>query len=350
MRRRAAAVLLVTGWLGAQAAPTPTALLERCRALTPERRAEVVRTLEQRLVRDRNEHLQRIQSSARGAAAYGKPEPSVWFEPSEFAPIAAARHLVAAGTTAHRSNTAGMRPFACLPELHGVVHYDWGRAVAVHGSDELGADQRLENYANGLPPAADQAVARALAVLDQDPRQHRLAAFFEHLYADRQGQVFAGVTLFDAWRAGTVVEMPDTDAIAFARQILGSRAFVSPIPADRRRERLYEQVREAFSEHREYRTLRLALAATYVAAHPTLDATYQDLVPRCHWLWQESGEDPRRLAERLAATKDRTTLLREVDARLQEDSAPAEQRCQELEEMATHLRGLVDADIAGGND
>jgi hypothetical protein len=201
-----------------------------------------------------------------------------------------------------------------------------------------------------LPPAADQAVARALAVLDQDPRQHRLAAFFEHLYADRQGQVFAGVTLFDAWRAGTVVEMPDTDAIAFARQILGSRAFVSPIPADRRRERLYEQVREAFSEHREYRTLRLALAATYVAAHPTLDATYQDLVPRCHWLWQESGEDPRRLAERLAATKDRTTLLREVDARLQEDSAPAEQRCQELEEMATHLRGLVDADIAGGND
>lgn len=348
MRRGPVVCLLVTGWLGAQAPATAT-LLARARELTAERRAEIVRTIEQRLVRDRDEHLQRIQSSARGVAAYASPEPKTWFEPREFAPAAAARHLVAAGSSTHRTATAGMAAFVCLPELHGVVHYDWGRAVAVHAGGEPGADQRLENYSHGLPPAADQALARTLATLDQDPRQHRLAAYFEHLYADRQGQVFAGVTLFDAWSAGSVVEMPDTDAIAFARQILGSRAFVAPIPADRRRDRLYEQVREAFAEHREYRTLRLALAATYVAAHPTLDATYVDLLPRCHWLWQECGEDPRRLAERLAGAKDRTTLLAEVDASLRQDSAPAEQRCRDMEAMAAHLRGLVAAGLDGGD-
>lgn len=334
--------------LAAQAPDPAAALRERCRQLTVERRAEVVRTIEQRLIRDRDDHLQRIQSSARGMAAYGQPRPARWFEPREFAPVAPPRHLVAAGSAAHARATAGMPPFVCLPELHGVVSYDWENGEAVHGGGEPTADQRLENYANGLPPAADHAFARTLAALDQEPQQRRLAAWFEHLYADRQGQVFAGVTLFDAWRSGSVVEMPDVDAIAFAQQILGDRSFVSPIPADRKRDALYEQVRHAFVSHRDYRTLRLALAATYVAAHPRLDPTYTDLVPRCHWLWQECEEDPRRVARMLADAKDRTTLLRDIDAHLEQDSSAAERRCRELEDMAAHLRQLIADELAAG--
>lgn len=354
MRRCAIVILLATVSASARAqesaaVPGPAQLLEAYRKLPPERRAAVVRVVEQRLVRDADDHLQRIQSCAAGAGAYARPEPAPWFEPREFAPVAAARHLVPVSAPAHRTATAGMAPFVCLPELHAVVSYDWRRGVAVHAAGEPGDDQRCENYASGLPPAADHAFARTLAVLDHDPEQRRAAEYFEHLYADRQGQVFAGVTLFSAWYARGVVEMPDTDVIAFARQVLGNRTFVAPIPADQRREKLYQQLRQAFADHREYRTLRLVLAATYVAAHPTVDATYRDLIPRCHWLWQQCGEDPEQVRTWLIRAKDRAGFLREIDARMAVDSTAADGRARDLEAMADHLRHLLATEVARGN-
>ena len=84
-----------------------------------------------------------------------------------------------------------------------------------------------------------------LARLDTDGDQRRLAGFFEQLYADRDGHVFAGISLYEAWYSGRTVEVPDVDAIAFAQRVLRTQSFVSPIPDGRRRDRLYRQIREA---------------------------------------------------------------------------------------------------------
>jgi hypothetical protein len=184
-----------------------------------------------------------------------------------------------------------------------------------------------------------------LQALDTDAEQRTLARYFEHLYADRDGAVFAGVTLYDAWLSRKVVEMPDTDAIAFARGILRTDAYVAPIPGDRRRERLYEKVAAAFARHHEHRTLRLALAATFVAAEPPLPPEWETLARRCHWLWQTCGRDPAAVALRLRDTADRADWVRRTDEALRSDDEPARRHAADLAELAAWLRDCVDHEL-----
>ncbi|HEU4516364.1 MAG TPA: hypothetical protein VFR77_03590, partial [Steroidobacteraceae bacterium] len=89
----------------------------------------------------------------------------------------------------------------------------------------------------------------------------------------------------------------------------------------RRRERLYARISDAYAQHHEHRTMRLALAATFVAANPELDPSWQTLVERAHWLWQTHGRDPKAVAARLHRTPDRAALVREIDAALAKDPA-----------------------------
>jgi hypothetical protein len=214
---------------------------------------------------------------------------------------------------------------------------------------ELGDDERFANYVHGYAPGADQVVAQALEALDTDPQQQKLAAYFEHLYADREGRVFEGVTLFDAWHSGIVVEMPDTDAIAYARSILLTQSFVSPIPADRRRERLYARIKEGFAAHREYRSLRLAAAAALVAAEPRIEVTYEPLCRRSHWLWQKCEYQPKALAQRFNKTPDRTTLLDEIDAAIKAEPDVIDTTREALRATAGFLRALADYELGRAN-
>lgn len=326
-------------------APTPGDLLARCRQLDEAARSEVLRNLERRLARENHDVLQSIQSLQKGRAAYPARSPERWFDPREFAPAAAPRTLVAPSAAGHRRLTAGMQPFVLLPDLACSVGYDWQQGAAVRGDAELGPDQRLANLAHGYAPGADQALAQVLAAIDQDPTQRRLADYFEHRYADRDGAVFAGVSLYDAWRSGRKLEMPDTDAIAYARLLLGTQAYTSPIPADRRRQRLYEKMAAGFAAHHEHRTLCQALAATFLAAEPALDPSWQALVDRCHWLWQTHGRDPAAVAQHLRRAADRSALLQEVDAAMARDFDPVRRHRNALAELAAFLRQCLDQEL-----
>lgn len=351
-----ASLLLVPALLGQEPGtsitppPTATELVTRFRALRLDQREEVMRNLERRLQRSDDDAIQRITARSRGRAAYPSPASPRWFQPADFAPVATPRALVAAGSAAHDAATRGMRPSSCPADLVTGVGFDWGRATVVRTPAHLTLEQSFANLVSGYLPGADEAMAQVLVVLHSDPQQRRLAEYFEHLYADRTGNVFADVTLYDAWNSGVQIEMPDTDAIAFARQILGTRAFVAPLPADRRRERLYEKMREAFTDYREYRTLRQVLAATFVAAEPPVDGAYVNLVPRCHWLWSQCGDDPAVLAKRLAASPDRSSLLKTLDEEMALDATPARRRQTDLLDLALHLRLLAEQEIARAND
>jgi hypothetical protein len=190
-------------------------------------------------------------------------------------------------------------------------------------------------------------VAQILALLDKDPRQRELARFFAHAYADRDGHVFDGISLYRAYYAGKTVEMPDVDAIAFARGILHTDAFVSPIPAGRRRDRLYRQMLDAFAEHRQYRTLREVIAAAFVAARPPLDATYAPLLDRAHYLWAICDWSPEALLPHLQAT-DRAAVLDRVDGTVTSDPVSADRidaARKQLETLATWLRSVAHHEV-----
>lgn len=341
----AAALAAQTTTPAAPPAPTAVDLLARYQKLDKAQRSEVVRNLEKRCQREPHDVLQSIQARQKGRAAYAQPSTVKWFEPREFAPSAAPRSLVPASSGAHRVRTDGMKPFVLVPELHKAVGYDWTIGAPVVRGAELNDDLRIANYAHGFAPGADHALAQVLQALDADPEQRRLADYFEHLYADRDGGVYEGVSLYDAWRSGQTQEMPDTDAIAFARLCLDTRAYLAPIPDNRRRERLYQKMATGFANHHEHRTLRQSLAATFVAAEPSLDPAWQSLVDRGHWLWQKHRRDPAALAEWLAKSGDRSDVLREVDAARKIDDGPGREHRQTLASLADWLRLGLDQEL-----
>lgn len=338
--------LALAGGVAAQDAP-PTAeqLLQRFGRLDRDQRNTVVRNMERRLARLDDDVVQGVLGFDRGTADLGRPQPPAWFDPKEYAPVAAPRHLVAAGTAPHTAATAGMHGFEFLPDLHRAVVYDWGQGKVVPAGSPPADDARFANFVHGYLPGIDHAVARITAALDTDPEQRALAAYFEHLYADRDGAVFARVTLFDAWSSGKVVEVPDVDAIAFARHVLATRSFTAPIPADRRRERLYRKVREAFALHREYRSLRCAAAAAFAIADPNIDAAYVPLVSRCHWLWVQCGGDVARFAASLAQAESRAEWVQEIDAAIKASVEVVDGRRASLRAVAEYLRALADREL-----
>ncbi|MCA8964930.1 MAG: hypothetical protein KDC48_08580 [Planctomycetes bacterium] len=330
--------------------PTAEQLLARLAKLPADTQALVVRNMERRLQRADDDLLQSILTMERGLGSYPAVAAPAWFATKDYAPVATPRQLVAADSPQHRAATRGMRELEFLPDLNAAVVFDWQQGKAAKVGGELSDTKRFANYVHGYAPSADHAVARILEMFDDDPRQRRLGDYFSHLYCDRDGHVFAGVSLFAAWSSGQQIEMPDTDGIAFAQRVLQTRSFTAPLPADRRRDRLYEQIRAAFAEHREYVSLRQCLAATYVCADPKVEATYQPLVRRGHFLWHQCGRDPEALARRLAEAGDRTELLRQVDAAIASQVEVADSVRAELADLQRYLRLVADYELgrAGG--
>ena len=333
---------------GDSATPSPASRLQAYTALVPEQRAAVVRSILRRMQREPHEAVQRIVGRERGLASYAKPAAAAWFDPKVFAPVAPARTLVSQGDGRHRQATAGMQAPRFLTDLRRAVDFDWATGKSVRVGAEPDDDAVFANLARGYLPATDHAVAQILEVLDDEPRQRQLAQWFEHLYADRNGMVFEGVSMFAAWSSGKKLEMPDVDVIAFARTILTTESFVSPIPDGRRRDRIYRQIQDAFAEHRAARSLRLALAAAFVHAQPDLDPAWTALLPRCQYLWARHGFDAGALQKALAGS-DRGKVLDDTDRVLRDDPtarALQEQTRTQLHDVRVWIDELLDTELA----
>lgn len=325
-----------------EAAPPPAAaasqppgadeLIAGFAALDADRQSRVLAAIERRLQLHPDPTIQRIVSLQRGLAAYPAMSPEQYFPPQQYAPPAPARTLVARGAPRHRPVAASFPPPPFLDDLVCGVVFDWTTGKAARLPQQPDTAQRFANLAHGYLPGSDQAVAQVLEALAGPPSPR--TRFFEHLYADRDGHVFAGVRLYDAWYSGRLVEVPDVEAIAFARELLHTQAFVSPISADRRRERLYQKIQDAALQERKYRTLRQAAAATFVAAAPPIDPAYASLVDRFHYLWPTVGHDLQAMAKLIAESGDRDQLLESVDQRLAADPDGWRLRTQDRQQLA----------------
>lgn len=305
---------------------------------------QVVDDIERQLMLDPARHVQAIVSWQRLFSSYPVAEPPTFHDPAKWAKdVPPPRQVVATDTAEHRAVRERIPRLVLLPDLHRAVWYDWGRGVVVRREDPLTPAERFANLLAGYPPAADEALAHLLAALDTDRDQRSVAAYLGHLYADLRGHVYEGVTLYEAWYAEAVVDVPDVDAIPFAREILHTGAYRSPIPAGPRRTRLYELIRDAAFAHRKYRTLRETAAVAALAADPPIDPTYAPLVPRLQLLWMENDGDPDAVAKVLQDTP-REKLLADLDGRIEKDPATwqrLEDDRQALQTMAEHVRALA---------
>ncbi len=294
----------------------------RFAALPAQRQLEVLAAIETRLRADADPSMLRVGRAAQEARDPPKLRPRTFHDPKVFAPVAPPRTVVEPGApqwATVRSDFPAVRP---LRDFTPTIVYDWANGGPARALQAPTPTQRFANFVAGYHPDADAAIAATLLQLDRDADQHVLAHWCEQLYADRDGRVFAGITLYEAWYSRRTVEVPDVDAIAFARTVLITESFVSPIPDGARRDRLYHEIHEAFARHRTYRTLCEAAAAAFVTASPALDPTYLALVDRMHLLWAECDYDVQRLAARLTA-QDRSELLEQLDRRLTEDGDAA---------------------------
>lgn len=327
------------------APPTLADALPRFEALPILRQAMVVRRAEQRLLEDSLPALARIAMFHGGDEAAPERSPLPFFDPEEWTGgVAAARHVIPASDPRHVAVRASAPHIEVLADLHRRLAYDWGRGILVREPKALSFAQRFANLLHGYPPGSDEAFARLQAALDWDASQEPLRAYFEHAYCDLDGGVYDGVTIYEAWYAGTTVNMPDVDVIPFAVKILRDKSYHSPIPADARRERLYAQIRDKALAYRQYKTTIEAAAAAFVRAEPEMDPMYARMVPRFHYLWKVNGDDVARMQGVLTSMRTRDRLIAEVDGTVVSDPDAMEardRRKSELAAMAARVRDVA---------
>jgi hypothetical protein len=305
-------------------------------------RQAVVRVLSRQVQRDPLPVIQRIVSRQKTFDLYPLASHPTWHDPARWAKgVAPQRTPVAAGTPAHAAVRQQIPRVSYLPELRQAVFYDWARGRVVRRAQPLSDEESFANLLAGYPPGSDETVAQALAVLDQGRAFAKVAAWAEHLYADLDAKAYESITLYEAWYSGTIVSVPDVDAVPFAVEILATQAFKSPIPAGPARTRLYQQIAGTMFEYRKYRTLREAAAAAAVAAEPEIDSTYQPLLPRFHYLYAVSNEDHLKVADQLKHLGSREEFLAWADRNVKQSAEAYEQREErkkELQHMAVGIR------------
>lgn len=170
-------------------------------------------------------------------------------------------------------------------------------------------DRLFRNALNGFPPDLDLAEALVEMALD-DGAEREAAAAFGHAYTDRTGNVFTGLTLYDAWASGSNMEMPDIDNLGILHDLTGEwKKFVAPVPGHKQKP-LYNVVGDLFQSIHRHRGLRHALAMTYFSGYPALRDNYGPNLERLHALWDEHESTPEKIFEELPAAKDWEKFLK----------------------------------------
>jgi hypothetical protein len=221
------------------------------------------------------------------------------------------------------------------PELDGIWVYDYGaRELRRHGApDEL--ERIFENALAGFAPELDLATALVELQLDDGAQQKALAAF-DHAYADRDGKVFAGISLYDAHCSGIEIEMPDVDTLGIVHDVLGDwKTWKAPV---REQDSLYARIGELFQDARRHRGLRHALAQTYLVGAPSLRDGYGANLDALHALWESAASMPAELLPRLPDAKGWEAFLDGWLARC--DAEP------ELLRAGVRRRAVLESDAA----
>ncbi len=240
----------------------------------------------------------------RDRGTWPAPEPTPYFDPEVHCPAQPIprQRLDPNSNAAKRAVKLFGQGNAADP-LRRSWAYDWASGEIVMLAEETDPTVLFENAMRGLPPLIDLAEALVLRRLDDGEERVALAAY-AHAYTDRSGNVFPGVTLYDAWSSGREFEMPDVDTLGILHTVYNDwRSYKAPVPANKQKP-LYDKIGEAFLTAKRHRGLREALAANYLRGNALPNDIYKSSALAFNALWEEATGVPEELAKELPKAKD----------------------------------------------
>ena len=176
--------------------------------------------------------------------------------------------------------------------------YNWATGDIERLLDERDPEALFENALLGIPPKTDLAEALLIKRLD-DGSLRNVHLAFAHPYTDRNGSVFPGMTLYDAWGSGSEMEMPDVDVLGVVHDLLDEwKKWVAPVPGGAQK-KLYDEVGKFWLDAYQHRSLREALAANYLRGKAVPNDAYASMTLAFNAKWEEFSSDPEKVIEEL---------------------------------------------------
>lgn len=282
----------------------------------------------------------------RDPGLFAEEPPTPVFDPVVHAPAQPiARRALEPDSAAAQSARKRILGRVSTRRLRSGWRYDYAARDVVRVRDHAALERRFENALAGARPLQDLAEALVERALD-DGEQSKALGAFAHAYTDRTGNVYPGITLYDAWSSGAEIEMPDVDVLGIVHDVLGERSkWKAPVP-DSQHKALYQRVGEVFQDARRHRGLRAALARSYLNGASELEPLYGVCVERLHFAWDEHQSDPRELAKKLPAPNKWNEHLAGLEKRMltaKDGLARARTRIETLARDAAQLRASLTA-------
>lgn len=324
--------------------PDPLALaVEMFRAAAPEQQAAIVEEIRQRVEKSDHEGIRRflrLRDRARRLRSIPYDGPS-FFEHSVYAPIQNPRHFIDVSDPEYQRQYELTRPWESDPPFFAVrVSYSYGENKLLRHTYELTPEHDLLDYLGGNGPDTDLVTAWLESRFDHDRSIDALANYFDHAYCDRIGNCFPGITLYDAFASQNPIEMSDIDVIAYAREILDDDSFVSPIPPNARRQKLYDDIKDGFLRYFRHRTLCEAAAWLYLKPDTVIRPDHEGLRRRLLYLFALEDGDVEAIRRRFQKYGDRDGFIEATDRLLEEDDR-ADAKIAEFSGAATDTRWAV---------
>lgn len=186
--------------------------------------------------------------------------------------------------------------------------YDYGSRELRRAKSWKDPERIFANGLRGISPDHDLARALVELALD-DGSQRKSLGSFDHAYTDRDGNVYPGITLHDAWASGREIEMPDVDALGIVHDVLGDwTTWKAPVPSAQH-DALYDRVGELYAPAHVHRTMRHALAACYLEGSPADCEGYETYLDNLHTLWEDCSSTPEALTKRLPSPEVRAEFF-----------------------------------------
>ena len=258
-----------------------------------------------------------LDAAATDPGAWKEAPEAPFFDPETHAPVQPIpRQRLAADdglAVAVRRQVLGAMP---ARRVRSAWTYDYATRELYRTAGWRDPTRVFENALAGAPPGWDYAEALVERTLD-DGSQQKLMEAFANAYTDREGNVYPGVTLYDAWASRTAIEMPDVDNLGIVHVMVGDWETWKPPVSDDLQPSLYAKVGELFQTAQHHRGLRHALARCYLFGSTEMrDGYVGGHVENFHALWEETSSTPATMAERLPAAEAWAGFLQELADRM----------------------------------
>lgn len=261
-----------------------------------------------------------LEAAATDPGAWKELPETPFFDPETHAPVQPIpRRRLAADdpvAVAVRRQVLGAMP---ARRVRSAWVYDYGSRELYRLPGEADPTRVFENALAGAPPGWDYVEALVERTLD-DGSQQKLLEAFGHAYTDRDGNVYPGITLYEAWASRSAIEMPDVDNLGIVHVLVGDWDTWKPPVSDDLQPSLYAKVGELFRTAQNHRGLRHALARCYLFGSTELRDSYTGgHLENFHALWEEVSSTPATLAERLPAVDAWREFLQDLGERMAAD-------------------------------